>query len=186
MRTVRYHVSGGNQQYDTNSTPPPDIHPHHISRPRHFKRLESLRPMTSWLHARDLTRLEKMRHETPPLDILLGRLLCTKLADARLLDDDDSMHRYAAYGDIISFSLNGGSPQTAQLGRALPRRHATRLASIDLRSFIGLTLIGMKPGQQTRLLSIDCTVGTLSLLHISRPPFPASLEASNEKGTSKC
>lgn len=96
MATLKKHASGGippdGVKPRTRSVTPPrlrDLLKHHMSRPRQFKRLETLRPMTSWLCPQDFTRLEKMRHESPPLDVLLGRLLCTKLADAHLLDDTE-------------------------------------------------------------------------------------------------
>jgi len=179
MATLKNHASGGippdSFTYPTSVTPPRSLEflNQHASRPRQFKRLETLRPMTSWLCPNDFTRLEKMRHETPPLDVLLGRLLCTKLADAHLLDETDDAHRYAAFGDIIAYSLNNGPLQTALLGIPETKNNALSdnrndtdsddLAYVDLRSFIGITVLGLKPGQHARLLSKNCTVGTITL-----------------------
>ncbi|WP_417812062.1 hypothetical protein [Thalassospira alkalitolerans] len=188
MTTLKNHASGGIPPNRNNRTSPLDLRMRHIHRPRQFKRLEALRPMTSWLCSQDFTRLEKMRHESPPLDLLLGRLLCTKLADARLLDSAGAPHPYAAFGDNISYSLNDQPPQTALLGipetqygdlsNGQDNHHANtntgsgNQAYLDLRSFIGLTVIGLKPGQRTRLLSADGTVGTLTLHSINRAQFP--------------
>lgn len=183
MAPLRKRASGGfppdNFKHTTSATPPRslDLLKHHISRPRQFKRLETLRPMTSWLSPQDFIRLEKMRHQTPPLDLLLGRLLCTKLADAHLLDNTDDAHGYAAFGDIISYSVNNGPAKTALLGiptpksntvsNDIPDKGSEELAHLDLRSFVGLTVIGLKSGQHTRLLSINCTVGMVTLHSIN-------------------
>lgn len=138
-------------------------------------RLEMLRPIECQLTIRDYTLLEghllDIASQPHPRPQLLVRLTRTKLADAQIVLSDDIATDIATGNSRIVYSLNGEAEQTCVL------RHWEQEdddpAAVPVRSLLGVTLLGMRVGQNLPLLRENGSLDHVAVTHIAFQPEAA-------------
>lgn len=138
-------------------------------------RLETLRPLVCCLTSRDYTLLEahlwRLLEGGADADLLLARLIRTKLADARLVLSDDIEPTVATGNSHVVFTADGGR----EVSRVLVHwdDDAVSGPTLPIPSLPGATLLGMHVGQRAPLIRPDGSVGYVALEAVLRQPEAA-------------
>lgn len=144
-------------------------------------RLESLRPFKCCLTPRDHALLEDVLSgaERRPL---LQWLIRAKMADARRVLPAYVEADMATTGRRLVFAVEG---QAVERGAIVAPGHAARPDDVPLATFLGLSLLGLKTGQQGPLLRADGSVGEVLLVRVEpaeAPEVDGAAHAASLKG----
>lgn len=130
-------------------------------------RLESLRPLESWLSSDDYWILERQLLAYTRVEAqqsLLARLIRTKLADARIVGFDSDPPLFAKPGTKIAYTVDRQEPEARVL--VLGEADSAAHHALPVFTLLGLTLLGMREGQSAPLLRHDGVVGSVSLQRV--------------------
>ncbi|ETA50160.1 hypothetical protein P279_21120 [Rhodobacteraceae bacterium PD-2] len=135
--------------------------------------VQALRPIRSVLSPRDFRRLQELRRQCAAIEggvfPLLSHLIRAKLQDAQVLYPAEEGGPIATLGSCVTFSIRG----TAPLSRTLSDEgFAQDQAGIPIKTFLGVTLLGMTVGQRVPLLNADGTTEALELVAIPQQVEP--------------
>ncbi|GAW36688.1 nucleoside diphosphate kinase regulator [Roseovarius sp. A-2] len=134
---------------------------------RAFGSVEAMRPIQSFLSKRDFWHLQQLRRKCTAIEggafSLLSHLIRAKLQDAHILNPAEEAGNVATLGSRVTFSIR----ETAPLSRTLfDDGFAHDQEGIPLKTFLGVTLLGMKVGQTVPLLNASGTTEALELVAI--------------------
>jgi hypothetical protein len=136
-------------------------------------RLESLRPFKCCLTPRDHALLEDVLSgaERRPL---LQWLIRAKMADARRVPPAYVEADIATTARRLVFVVEGQAVegQAVERGAIVAPGHAARPNDVPLATFLGLSLLGLKTGQQGPLLRADGSVGEVLLVRVEPAEAP--------------
>ncbi len=132
-----------------------------------FASVQAMRPIRSVLSQRDFRRLQELRRQCAAIESgvfpLLTHLIRVKLQDAHVRLPAEQGGPVATLGSRVTFSIRG----TAPLSRTLfDEGFAHDQAGIPIKTFLGVTLLGMTVGQTVPLLNADGTTEALELVAI--------------------
>lgn len=138
-----------------------------------FANVQAMRPIRSVLSQRDFLRLQELRRQCAAIESgvfpLLTHLIRVKLQDAQVLLPAEEAGPVATLGSRVTFSIRG----TAPLSRTLfDEGFAHDQAGIPIKTFLGVTLLGMTVGQRVPLLNADGTTEPLELVAIPSQVAP--------------
>lgn len=132
-----------------------------------FGSVEAMRPIQSYLSQRDFWHLQQLRRECAAIQggvfPLLSHLIRAKLQDAHILHPTEEVGSVATLGSRVTYSIRGTAPLSRTLfdyGFAYDQR------GIPIKTFLGVTLLGMKVGQTVPLLNGSGTTEALELVAI--------------------
>ncbi len=138
-------------------------------------RLELLRPIECLLTTKDFTLVERHLLEMPAAarrcDRLLLRLIRTKLADARIVLSDDIAPDVATGNSRLVYSVDDEPERTGVLRHW--EHEGDQPTAVQIRSLLGMTLIGMTTGQNAPLVREDGRIGHVRLLAVVFQPEAA-------------
>ena len=134
---------------------------------RAFGSVETMRPLQSFLSKRDFWHLQELRRECAAIEggvfPLLSHLIRAKLQDAHILNPTEEAGSVATLGSRVTYSIRGTAPQSRTL---FDHGFAHDQGGIPIKTFLGVTLLGMKVGQKVPLLNASGTTEPLELVAI--------------------